>query len=60
MKHLLFAFFLCNVILSTLWACGSGPKPLHYGVFQPAKTIKPAASTTNLVVVTTNKVPAIK
>jgi hypothetical protein len=55
MKHLLIAFLLGNVVGSTLWACGSGPKPVHYGVFQPAKTIKPATSTTNSVVVTTNQ-----
>jgi hypothetical protein len=53
MKHLLTAFLLGNVIWSTVWACGSGPKPVHYGVFQPAKTLKPAASSTNSVVVVT-------
>jgi hypothetical protein len=58
MKHLLIAFLLFNAILSTLWACGSGPKPVHYGVFQAAKTSVPAS--TNSVAGTTNKVSIIK
>jgi hypothetical protein len=60
MKHPLIAFLLFNTILSTLWACGSGPKPVHYGVYQAAKTTSPAATITNSVAITTNKVSAIK
>jgi hypothetical protein len=60
MKHLLLAFLLLNVILSTLWACGSGRKPVHYGVIQSAKIINPSAGTTNSFTLTTNKVSTIK
>jgi hypothetical protein len=60
MKHLLIAFLFFNAILSTLWACGSGPKPAHYGIFQAAKTSSPATSAANSVASTTNKVSAIK
>jgi hypothetical protein len=60
MKYFLTVFLLLNVILSTLWACGSGPKPEHYGVFQSAKTTNPVASVTNSVAITTNQISAIK
>jgi hypothetical protein len=53
MKHLLIAFLLFNALLTTLWACGSGPKPAHYGVFQTPKTTGPVS--TNSVAITTNK-----
>jgi hypothetical protein len=58
MKHFLTVFLLLNAILSTLWACGSGPKPEHYGVFQTANPTGPL--TTNSVAITTNQVSAIK
>jgi hypothetical protein len=58
MKHLLIAFLLFNAILSTLCACGSGPKPVHYGVFQAPKTSVPAS--TNSVTIPVNKVSGIK
>jgi hypothetical protein len=60
MKHLLITFLLLNAIFSTLWACGSGPKPVHYGVHQSAKTASPVAGVTNSVVSTTNKISTIK
>ncbi|GEM_PF-5506568 len=60
MKSLLIVCLLFNTILSTLWACGSGPKPAHYRIYQAAKTASPAASVTNSVAVTTNKVSGIK
>jgi hypothetical protein len=58
MKNLLIAVLLLNTILSTLWACGSGPKPEHYGVFQTANPTGPVS--TNSVAITTNQVSTIK
>jgi hypothetical protein len=60
MKYFLTVLLLLNVILSTLWACGSGPKPEHYGVYQATKNTSLVANVTNSVAITTNQVSAIK